>query len=422
MPVPTRVSRRHFLGLAAGGAGSLVSACAAGSGPANASSAGGGWVPPAELLERIPVEMRVAALPGMEVAAVEGGEVAWQQPFGVARADTGVPVEADTLFEAASISKAVFAYVALQLVDGGEIDLDRPLVSYHRPSYLPDDPRIARITARHALTHSSGLPNWGDEKDPTTFVPAFEPGTRFRYSGEGYFWLQLVAEKITGKGLSELARSRLFEPAGMHRSSFIGDEELAATAAYGHEGGRVSANQGWRGVLSMVAPLAARWGKPIRSWTNDDWVRVARELSPNAPPPPRVRFQNAAASLLTTAGDYARFLTLVMARPAPAAWELRDETRRAMIAPRIAVREREPLWWGMGWCVERDGGGWRVSHEGNNDGRFTSYAGFDPSARRGLVVLANGGSGFGVYQRMVRATTGLDQLSFIADLDPPREA
>jgi CubicO group peptidase (beta-lactamase class C family) len=174
-------------------------------------------------------------------------------------------------------------------------------------------------------------------------------------------------------------------------------------------------------VLPLVVPLAERLGKPIRTWSNEDWVRAAAELAPNSPAPPRVRFQNAAASLLTTASDYARFLTLLMDRTEAAPWELREGTRRAMISPQIAVSEGGPLWWGLGWCLESSSGRWRVSHEGNNDGRFTSYAGFDPAARRGLVVLTNGGSGFGVYQRIVREATGLDQLSFIANMDPPRE-
>src|SRR5690348_7172749 len=144
--------------------------------------------------------MQLAGVPGLSMAVLDRGALAWQQSFGVAD---------DTLFEAASTSKPVFAYAVLQLVERGVIDLDRPLALYHRPPYLPPDARLDRITARHVLTHSSGLRNWGDEGKPETFVPAFEPGTRFRYSGEGFFWLQLVAEKLTGKGLDALMRELL---------------------------------------------------------------------------------------------------------------------------------------------------------------------------------------------------------------------
>ncbi len=204
----------------------------------------------------------------------------------------------------------------------------------------------------------------------------------------------------------------------MKNSVFVGDAERMERAAWGHEGGRVARQQGLRNVMKLTSPLAEKWDKPIRDWTNDDWIRAATELDTSNPPPKRVRFSNAAASMLTTASDYARFLSLLVTHAPRAPWELSETMHRAMIAPQIAIQENVPCSWGLGVSVEKTPTGYRVGHEGNNEGRFTAYSGCDPATGRGLVVLTNGGSGFGVYQHIVRAATGLDQLSFIAELHP----
>lgn len=353
------------------------------------------------------------------MAVVNRGSVVWTRTLGVLNVKTNEAVVENSLFEAASASKPVFAYGVLRLADERQIDLDRPLAFYYKPPYLPDDPRIRQITARHVITHSSGLPNWGDEDKPETLTPKFKPGEFFSYSGEGYLWLQLVIERITGQGLDVFMRSRVLEPAGMIHSTFIGDSACERVAAYGHVEGRVAREQGWRDVVKTISPIANRWGKPVRDWAQDDWVRAAGEIVPTSPLPKRVRFENAASSLLTTAKDYARFLTLVMKHRSRASWEISDVMRLAMVSPQIAVQNNVPFWWGLGWAVEQNSNGWRFSHEGNNDGRFTAFAAGDPVRGKGIVVLANAGSGFGVYQRIVRAATGDDLLSFVADLNPP---
>jgi CubicO group peptidase (beta-lactamase class C family) len=387
--------------------------------PSGTSRSGGGWIPPKQFLEGLPQLMRLASLPGLSMAVVERGSVVWTQVHGVVNATTREATRVDSLFEAASISKPVFAYGVLQLVDRKKIELDRPLVSYYRPPYLPNDPYIDQITARHALAHTSGLPNWGEETKPETLKPAFRPGQYFRYSGEGYFWLQLVAEKITGKGLAALMREQLFEPAGMTRSTFAWDEEHLADISFGHRSGRLVANHGSRGVMDLIAARSKAWGKPIRDWAHEDWIRVGTEAMPSAPPI-RIRFQNAAGSLLTTASDYARFVALICERSPRAPWEISESLRRAMITPQVAVQDGVPFSWGLGWSLEQRVDGVRFAHEGNNDNLFTSYAIGDPARSRGLVILTNDGSGNGVLQRVTRAATAFDPLSFGVNMDPPR--
>jgi CubicO group peptidase (beta-lactamase class C family) len=413
---PPRLERRHFLSMAAATA---VAGCLPASPAADVSAAVSGapgpypWIPDAELLAELPGLMRLASVPGLSIAVVDRGAVVWARSFGVLNASTERPVLAETRFEAASMSKPVFAYGVLQLAEQQRLDLDRPLAAYYRPAYLPGDERIGRVTARHVLSHTSGLPNWGNDAEPETLRPAFEPGARFRYSGEGFFWLQLVVERITGLGLDAFMRAILFEPAGMRHSAFAWDEALLPDVSFGHRDGAPVAGHGTRPVMDLIVPRAQRWRKPVRDWLHEDWLRVAAELDP-ANPARRVRFVNAAGSLLTTASDYARFLSQVVAHAPRASWEISEQMRVAMLSPLVAVRPEVPFWWGLGWTVENSATGWRVGHEGNNENVFTSYAGADPARGRALVILTNAGGGFGLYQRIARRVTGHDQLSFIA--------
>lgn len=376
-----------------------------------------GWTPDAETLEALPGWMRLARVPGVSIAALNRGALAWSRTFGIADAATGAPLNEDTLFEAASTSKPVFAYAVLQWAEQGKIDLDRPLALTLRPPYLPADARIDQITARHVLTHTSGLRNWGEEGDAESFRPLFTPGERCVYSGEGFFWLQLVIEHVSGVGLDAFMRAQLFEPAGMTRSMFALGQADLANAAFGHQGGRRAPGQGLRDVIPLIEPLAAAWNKPVRAWSHQDWLRSAALLDP-ARPTARVRFQNAASSLYTTAKDYARFLTLLMDGAPRASWRISERMRREMISPIVPISVGAPLWRGLGWSVERCGEALRFGHEGNNDDRCTAYVGAEAERGRGLVIFANAGAGFGLYQRIVRAVTDCDQLSFIADLGP----
>jgi CubicO group peptidase (beta-lactamase class C family) len=138
--------------------------------------------------------MAESRVPGLSIALIEHGKIAWERGLGVKNTASGEKVNSNTVFEAASLSKRVFAYAVLKLVDRRLIDLDVPLFQYF-PGYI-DDPRIRTVTARQVLTHTSGLPNWRPNGKPLAF--AFDPGTRFSYSGEGFVYLQAVVEHLTG--------------------------------------------------------------------------------------------------------------------------------------------------------------------------------------------------------------------------------
>jgi len=155
---------------------------------------------------------------GMAVAVIDRGKVGYTRAFGIRNAK-GDPLTADTVMYGASLTKTVFAYTVMQLVDQGKLsldvpirdDLDKPLPAYGPDPVFPDkygpykdladDPRWEKITPRMALTHSTGFSNfWFIEPDQKLHIH-FDPGTRFSYSGEGFILLQFVtAARHRGSG------------------------------------------------------------------------------------------------------------------------------------------------------------------------------------------------------------------------------
>lgn len=414
-PSPSSPARRHVLKAAAL---SALAAAWAGTSRAAACDDDANWIPPDDFLADLPRLMQALRVPGIGIAVVEQGEVAWSRGFGVAHAPTRAPVAANTLFEDASLSKPVFAYLVLLLADQGVIDLDAPLVRYRRPDYLADHPWIDLVTARDVLRHSTGLPNW--RKDPANepLVPAVKPGTRIDYSGEAIFWLQLAVETLTGESLDQSMQRLLFGPAGMRDSSYGWDADIAMRSVHGHRAVDDETPgmppQMLREQWSAAQVVADRRGKPLATWRYEDAARALPEVQAIAPKGlvnwPGDILANAAASLRTTPRDYAIFMALMVRAPRES-WQIAEATRRAMLTRQIDVPGR----WtdkGLGWNLEATPRGPVFCHAGSNGGIFKNFALGDLAGRRALVVLTNAGSGNVLYRRVVRAATGHDLLAF----------
>jgi CubicO group peptidase (beta-lactamase class C family) len=184
----------------------------------------------ADLESYIPDYMQDKNIPGVAIALIRDGEVAWTRGFGVTNTITHKPATSETLFEVASNSKVVTAYIALQLVDQGLLSLDEPLDTYLTESWLPASEYRDVVTLRHVLSHSSGLgANLFLNRDVQ-----FSPGSHYFYSGIGFLYLQEVLEQVTGSSLEDLAQEMVFEPLGMSSSSFVHQSELNARTANGH--------------------------------------------------------------------------------------------------------------------------------------------------------------------------------------------
>ncbi|CAN7152695.1 serine hydrolase [Pseudoxanthomonas sp. LjRoot168] len=376
------------------------------------------WIPPDAFLADLPRLMQALRVPAIGMAVVERGEVVWARNLGVTNAETRTPVADDTLFEDASLSKPVFAYLVLQLADQGVIDLDAPLVRYRRMDYLADHPWVDLVTARDVLRHSTGMPNWRKDPAHEKLAPAVKPGTRIDYSGEAMFWLQLVVEKLTGESLDDSMQRLLFGPAGMRDSSYTWSKEIAARSVYGHRAVEDEESgmppQMLRDTWNAAQTVADRWGKPLSAWRYEDAERALPDVQAITPKGlvnwPGDILANAAASLRTTPVDYARFMAL-MVRTSRAPWQISEAMRTAMLTKQIDVPGR----WtdkGLGWNLESTPRGPVFYHSGSNGGIFKNFALGDLAGERALVALTNGGSGNVLYRRVVRAATRHDLLAF----------
>jgi len=388
--------------------GGALTVAAAGPGGAAVSPPRRSWIPSDDFLRDLPRLMRVAGVPGLAIAVIENGQLAWTRGFGVKNSLIGDPVTDDTLFEAASMTKPVFAYLAMRLVDEGVLALDRPLAEYRRPDYLSDDPALARITVRDVLRHTSGLPNWATGP-LATIAP---PGSGYHYSGEAFVWLQLIVEKLLAMGLDPAMRARLFDPAGMSSSTFGWDGAVAKAAVYGHDEEAKLPAQPTRALGEALLPIAKRWGRPIASWTYEDSIRAMREADPATPPSTHNLLVNSASGLLTTVSDYARFMALMMDGRRRAAWELSEDSRGAMLTTQLEVRGPDYSR-GLGWQLERSSGQRLFEHSGSNYGIFKTLGMGDAEKRRGIVIFTNATNGNALAARVLRAATGVELLKFL---------
>lgn len=171
---------------------------------------------------------------GLALAVVDAGRVIHVGAYGKRNA-AGEPLLADTVMYGASLTKAVFGYWVMQLVEDGKLDLDRPLAAYlDRPlpdypnlltsyswRHLAGDNRWRQLTARILLTHSSGFANFAFLEPDRRLRMHFDPGTRYAYSGEGLILLQFVLERGLGLDVGAEVQRRVFTPLGMTRTSLM---------------------------------------------------------------------------------------------------------------------------------------------------------------------------------------------------------
>lgn len=183
---------------------------------------------------------------GLALAVIDEGEVIYVQAYG-ARNAAGDPLTTDTVMYGASLTKAVFAYTVLQMVDEGLIDLDAPISRYldkplpaytgFEDAYAPwqtlDDERWRKITPRMLLTHSAGFANFYWLNPNERLIIHLEPGSRYAYSGDGLILLQFVIEKGLGLDLGAEMQRRVFDRFGMKTSSMVWRPDFAANLADG---------------------------------------------------------------------------------------------------------------------------------------------------------------------------------------------
>lgn len=282
-------------------------------------------------------------IPGISLAVIKDFDVVYQRGLGVRNTATREPVTDDTVFEAASMTKPLFAYIVLRLADRGVLDLDTPLYKYLPYEDIAHDERYKQITGRMVLTHRSGFPNWRNGKLEIKFTP----GTEVAYSGEGFVYLGKVVEKLTGKTLVELSQQEVFTPLGIENASLVWNDTIARLTATAHGGG---------GELS---PGTA----PLPKWKPKD--------------------PNVAASLHINAKNYAKFLVAVVQGKG-----LSQASAKEMLRAQVRIPDQADASWGLGVFIEETPVGTNYGHSGRNNG-FTSRSLLYKDQGIGFVVLVN---------------------------------
>lgn len=394
--MPAKVSRRTFIGFSARAAlgASLLPLAGCGGRPSRPGQSAEHRhleLLTAEMATRIPRLLRDHNVPGLSVALIRDGEIAWHRGFGVADAGSARAVDDATIFEAQSMSKPVFAYAVLKLAEAGLLGLDIPLTTYTPKRILANDPRLERITARHILSHTSGLQNWRSESQPLSIH--FTPGERWLYSGEGYAYLQSVVTHLTGSvredecsayegdvkvcatDIDEFMTSRLLAPFGMTSSGYVWNDVWNPRAAVPHDGS----------------------GQPMRKRhpTATDTARYA-----------------SSGGLHATASDYAKFLIEVI-DPRPAdAFRLNAASLEAMLAPAVKVPDDpHDSSWALGWQVFPAEEGNVIAHGGDGAG-FHSFAAASVSRKSGFVIMTNGENGWRLLRELGAGTDMSRLLGF----------
>ncbi|WP_426699870.1 serine hydrolase domain-containing protein [Rhodanobacter sp. Col0626] len=340
---------------------------------------------PAVVLQGQPVSTKTLAaemarlhVPGVSVAVIHGGGIAWAKGYGVARAG-GAAVDPTTLFQAGSISKPVAAVGALQLVDDGQLSLDGNINDRLKSWKVPASRYTgsAGVTLRELLSHTAGVNVHGfpgyaagkpvptlmqvlDGRPPATNDPirvVAEPGAKWSYSGGGYTIVQQLIDDVTKQAFPSWMRTHVLQPAGMARSSFA--QPLPE-----------------KGLEDAAMPHDVQ-GQPV-------------------PGGPHVYPEMAAAGLWSTPTDLARFLIAVQQSVAGKheGW-LRADTARHMLQP---VKPGHSI----GFDIGGSGVDAHFSKSGDTEG-FAAFMVAYPARGEGAVVMTNGASGSVLASELMRS-------------------
>jgi CubicO group peptidase (beta-lactamase class C family) len=279
-------------------------------------------------------QMDSLSMPGLSIAFLKDDQLVYHKALGVKNNETLEKVSDSTIFDAASISKTVFSFFTLKMIDEGLLDLDTPLYRYMEYPDIEYDERYKLITARMVLSHRSGFPNWryldaqGNYNPKRKLTIQFEPGTKFQYSGEGFEYLAEVIASLKGvekNELQDLIENVIFEPLGMKNSSFVWDDYLEAHRVDGHFKGKL--NKGY---------------------------------ASNAKDP---GFK-ASASLQTTSKEFSSFLMALMSTKIVSKKNLEEMLKTQSI--KQATNKSKEQKYGLGIAIETTDNGTHYSHGGDN--------------------------------------------------------
>lgn len=186
--------------------------------------------------------MRDFGTPGLSIAVIEGGRLAWAHGYGVADSKSHRPVTAETLFQAASISKPLTAMGALALVQSGKINLDQDVNQYLKSWKVPENEftQTHKVTLRLLLSHTAGVADVDfPDRGPNDLLPTLVqilngappaknkpitidavPGSQHRYTPGAYDITQQLLMDLSAEPFEDFMQTAVLHPLGMMHSSF----------------------------------------------------------------------------------------------------------------------------------------------------------------------------------------------------------
>jgi CubicO group peptidase (beta-lactamase class C family) len=281
-------------------------------------------------------QMESLKIPALSIAIIQNGRIMYYHASGI-KNDKQEAIDTNTVFEAASMTKPVFAYAVHKLVKKRKINLDIPLYKYYPYDDIDYDDRYKLITARTVLSHTTGFPNW---RNGGELAIKSDPGTKYGYSGEGFEYLSLVVKHILDKKIQNIVQEEVLNPLSINNSFLIKNKYVLDHLADGLKDNK-------------------EWGR------NNVWLQ------------PHV-----ALSLCTEAKEYAKFVIQLMKE----SWSSKGVFQQ-MSVPQLQIEPNK--WVCLGLFMEQTPYGPKYYHSGNNNNRYNSNFEFYKDQDMGYVFFIN---------------------------------
>ncbi|MDQ3702829.1 MAG: beta-lactamase family protein [Chloroflexota bacterium] len=363
-----------------------------------AADTGSGALDPAPVAAFISAQVQRHGIPGVALGIVEGERIVLLKGFGKAD-ETGRAITAETPLVIASISKPLTALAVMQLVEAGEVDVDAPVERYVPDFRMADPVASGRITVRHLLLHTSGIPATScdtriEAETLAQFVAELRTvqldapaGARHSYCSGNYNLLGRVVEIVSGRSFAGYMHERVFAPLEM-RHSFTSEAEAR----------RAGMGQSYRWIFGLPVPYHERYNTS----------------------------QLPSGYLISSAEDLTHFLVAQLnGGRFGAAGVLSPEGIAALQAPGVPIRDsiEGPVGsgaetYGLGWRNAPIGGVPVMQHAGDH-ADFHGRAFFDPRTRRGAVLLINTGGVLAVASAYNEIEAGVARLLVGQEPAPP---
>lgn len=296
--------------------------------------------------------MKNEHVPTVGICIIENAEIQQVKMFG--NIEHHSPAPRNTLFNIASLTKPLVSMTTLKLVSNGQWQLDEPLYHYWTDPDVVNDSLNRKLTTRYVLSHQSGLPNWRGHESNGKLSFAFEPGTQWKYSGEGFEYLRKALEKKFSTPIERLVDSLLFRPLDMNDTHFYWDSTMDTT---------------------LYADRYDTDGKP---YEKEKWYSA-----------------NASNLVLTTVEDYGKFGFAILKGK-----YLSPEVQNEMMQKQTVLKNGIEV--GLGWFMIKNltNGGYALYHSGSNRGQNTKVF-LLPKSKKGIVIFTNGENGNKVCEKII---------------------